>query len=255
MSLNDQIADVAVTSITMGRPIFEGANKLTLEDSFDVADKVFSRIEKPKGGLAGYKIAWNTDALMEKFGLDHPGMGRVFNKQLRESGAKLALADFNEMMIEIEIVAILGEDLKPGITHSPQSVKTAVNTFTVGFEILNKLSTTSEPTAPAILAHNVFNAGAVLGDIRIPADDLDISKLTTRLSDRDNVVFEDVGVAPQDPFEAIAFLANHYTRRGFTLFAGQLILCGSHIPLYAITEAGEFSASMSSLGEVSFSVV
>jgi len=75
------------------------------------------------------------------------------------------------------------------------------------------------------------------------------------LTHNGSVVFEDIGKAPQDPFEAIAFLANHYTRRGYTLEAGQLILCGSHIPLYAVNEAGEFSVSMSALGDVALTVV
>ncbi len=255
MSLNDQLADVVVTSISMGRPMFEGANKLSLEDAFDVADKVYKRIEKPKGGLAGYKIAWNTDALMEKFSLTHPGMGRVFHKNVRKDRAHLALADFHNLMFEVEIVAFLGEDLKPDITHSPQSVKSAIESFTVGFEILNRLEADYEPTAAACIAHNVFNAGVVLGDLRIPAEELDTSVITTRLTQDTSVVFEDVAKAPQDPFEAVAFLANHYTRRGFTMKAGELILCGSHIPLFPVTQAGEFSVSMSALGETSFSVV
>jgi len=255
MNLHDQLADVAVTSISMGRPMFEGLNTLSLDDAFDVADKVCERIEKPQGGLAGYKIAWNTDSQMQAFGLPHPGMGRVFNKFIRETGAEIALADFHQLMLETEIVAFLGEDLSPNVMHTPSSVQDAVESFTVGFEILNRLEGSAEAGAHAIIAHNVFNAGAVIGDIRIPASEMDAAKITTRLSHNGSVVFEDVGKAPQDPFEAIAFLANHYTRRGFTLRAGQLILCGSHIPLYAINETGEFSVSMSALGETSFSVV
>lgn len=255
MNQNDQLADVIVTSISMGRPMFEGANKLGLEDAFDVADKVYKRIEKPRGGLAGYKIAWNTKALMENFGLSHPGMGRVFKNAVRLPQARLALADFHKLMFEVEIVAILGEDLKPDIIHSPQSVKSAIDSFTVGFEIINRLEADFDPTASAIIAHNVFNAGAVLGDIRIPAHELDTANITTRLSHDGSVVFEDIAKAPQHPFEAVAFLATHYTRRGFTLKAGELILCGSHIPLFPVTQAGEFSVTMSALGETSFSVV
>lgn len=255
MTLLDQLADVAVTSITMGRPMFEGANKLNLSDAMDVADKVAERIEKPLGGLGGYKIAWNTDAQMQKFGLPHPGMGRVFNKFIRKDNAQIALADFNDLMIETEIVAILGEDLMPGSAHTPSSVKSVIEGVTVGFEVLNRLEAASDATPHSIIAHNVFNAGAVLGDIRIPPDELDISKITTRLSQNGSVVFEDIAKAPQDPFEAVAFLANHYTRRGFTLSAGQLVLCGSHIPLYPVSDACELSVSMSALGDVTFSVV
>jgi len=179
----------------------------------------------------------------------------VFNKNVRQREASLALADFHSLMFEVEIVAILGEDLKPDITHSPQSVKSAIEGFTVGFEILNRLEADFEPTAASIIAHNVYNAGAVLGDIRIPPDELDIANITTRLTQDGSVVFEDIGKAPQDPFEAVAFLATHFTRRGYTMKAGELILCGSHIPLFPVTKAGEYSVTMSALGETSFSVV
>jgi len=163
MTFHDQLADVAVTSISMGRPMFEGANTLNLEDAFDVADKVFERIAKPLGGLGGYKIAWNSDSQMQAFGLPHPGMGRVFNKYIRDNAAQIALADFQQFMIEVEIVAYLGEDLTPDVTHTPVSVKTAVEAFTVGFEVLNRLEGAAEAGAHAIIAHNVFNAGAVVG--------------------------------------------------------------------------------------------
>ncbi len=255
MSQNDQLADIAVTSVSMGRPMLEGLNKLSLDAAFDVADRLTAKIEVPNGGLGGYKIAWNTDAQMEAFGLPHPGMGRVFKKFLRQSGAKLALADFKHLMIETEIVAFLGADLLPEQTHTAQSVRDAVDSFTVGFEILNRLEGAEDATAHAIIAHNVFNAGAVLGDVRLPAADLTPETITTRFTQDDRVVFEDVGKAPQDPFEAIAFLANHFTGRGFKMSAGQMILCGSHIPLYEVTAPGEFSVSMSALGDVTFSAL
>jgi len=78
---------------------------------------------------------------------------------------------------------------------------------------------------------------------------------TTRVIHDDKVVFEDVGQAPQDPYEAISFLANHFTGRGFTMKEGQLILCGSHITPYPLTEPGKVTVSMGNLGEVSMSVI
>ena len=255
MTLHDQLADVVVTTISMGRPMNDRANRLSLEEAFDVADKVTKRIEKPMGGVGGYKIAWNTDAQMEAFSLPHPGMGRVFNKYIRANGAAVALTDFHELMIEVEIVAVLGETLPLGTVHTPQTMKEAIDYFTVGFEILNRSDGADDASPHSIIAHNVFNAGAVMGSIHIPPDELDTSTITTRMAVDGSVVFEDVGKAPQDPFEAAAFLANHFAARGVEMKAGQIILCGSHIPLYPVKEPCELSVSMSNLGDVSFTVV
>ncbi len=255
MKRHEQLADVAVTSITMGRPMSTSANSLSLSDAFDVADKLSARVEKPMGGLGGYKIAWNTDAQMKAFSLPHPGMGRVFNKFIRKSGSKIALADFNDLMIELEIVAVLGADLNPGTVHTPETMKRSIDHFKVGFEILNRLDGAADATPSSIIAHNVFNAGAVLGDFNLPPDDLDTATMTTRMTLDGSVVFEDVNKTPQDPFEATAFIANHFTSRGFSLAEGQIILCGSHIPLYSIKDPCELSVSMSKLGDASFTVV
>ncbi len=251
----EKLADLAVTAMTMGQPMFEGTSSIGLEEAFDVADLVHERVEKPMKGLAGYKIAWNTSELMEKFGLEHPGMGRVYKRQLRGAGEAVALADFHEMMIEVEIVAFIGKTLSPGEAHTAASMREAISHFVVGFELLNRYPGSETATAAGIIAHNVFNAGAVLGQIELPPEELDTSAITTRLTQDGSTVFEDVGKAPQDPFEAAAFIANHFTKRGVTFHPGELILCGSHIPLYPVTDAGVFSVSMSALGEVSFKAV
>lgn len=251
----DQLADIAVSSILMDRPMQAGLNKINLDQAKDIQDLVGQKLSSPWGGLAGYKIAWNTDAQMKAFDIPHPGMGRVFHKFVREDGAQIALADFNELMIETEIVAYLGKDLGPGHEYTAADMHLAVEGFSVGFEVLDRLEGASEASPHSIIAHNIFNAGAVVGGLKLPSAELDVSKMTTRLMHDGTIVFEDTGKAPQDPFEAVAFIANHFTSRGHNLKAGELILCGSHIPLYPVATAGEFSVSMSGLGGVSFSVI
>lgn len=253
MSANNH-ADVVATVILMNRPFHEAGEGFDLAQAFDVQDAVGERLASPLGGLAGYKIAWNTAHLMEAQNMPHPGMGRVFKNQIRTDKAEVGISQFRGLCVEAEIAARLGQDLTPGPHYDAQSVAGAIKGFSAAIEILDKFSAPKTAKAPDILAHNVFNAGAVIASTMLPTADFEAGPLTTRVVDGQNVVAEGTGMAPQDPFEAVAFLANHFTGRGHTMRAGEVILCGSHIPLHPIDEATRFGVSMGSLGEVWLSV-
>lgn len=247
-------ADIISTHVLMDQPFDDGLGDLTLEQAFDLQDMVAERLRAPLGGVAGYKIAWNSPALMEKMAMPHPGMGRVFNAQLHDSGVQLSLGDYRDFMIEAEIVAHLGADLEPGQTHDAASVAAAIDGFTCGFELLDRRGAPGHATSPAIIGHNVFNAGAILGDATVAAEDLDMGEITTRVQVGQEMLVEDVNLAPQDPFEAVAFLANHFCGRGKVMAAGQVILCGSHIPLHAIDTPTYVAVSMGPLGAAEFEI-
>ena len=250
----DSHADIVATVIMMKRPFHVAGDGFDLAAAFDVQDAVAARLAPPLGGVAGYKIAWNVQHLMDAFDMPHPGMGRVFSNQLFRDKASVSLADFRGLCVEAEIAATLGSDLEPGPIYDAGSVASAVDGFSAAIEILDRFAAPQDARAPDILAHNVFNAGAVIGSKMVAATDVDFSTLTTRVLEGSHVLAEGTGTAPQDPFEAIAFLANHFTGRGHTLKAGEVILCGSHIPLHPVEAATRFGVSMGALGEVWLSV-
>lgn len=243
-------ADVVSTVVLMGRPFYVHTEAFSLAEALDVQDAVAARLEAPLDGLAGYKIAWNAPHLMEAFGMPHPGTGRVFKKQLQFGEGKVALDAFRGLFVEAEIVAFLGKDITPGQSYDAQSVRPFVRSFAAGFEVLDKFGVPEGATTQDILAHNVFNAGAVISTSAVPAAEFDAASVTTRVYDGDKVVAEGTGLAPQDPFEAVAFLANHFTGRGYTLKAGEVLLCGSHMPLYPVEAPTRLGISMGGLGDV-----
>ena len=172
--------------ILAGAPFFEGLGDLTLADAFDLQDAVAERLAGPLGGRGGWKIAWNVPHLMEKFAMPHPGMGRVFKDHIRADGAEIQLADYQNLMIEAEIVARLSADIGPGRTHTKESVAAAVEGFTVGYEVLDRRASPADARAPAILAQNVFNAGAVHGATWVETGALDPGAIQTVMGIRTN---------------------------------------------------------------------
>lgn len=251
MNFENRLADIITTTVLMERPFHEDAANASLNEAFDVQDALIRRLMAPQGGVAGYKIAWNTPDAMQKKAMPHPGMGRVMKQLVHQDQANLPITGFRGLMIEAEIVAFLERDLDPGQTYARDDLADAVSGVSVGIELLNRYNSPPGVAASAAICHNIFNAGAIIGQNRVPLAELDMERLTTRVSAQGEIVAEGVNMAPQHPLDALAFLANHFTGRGQVMQAGQLVLCGSHIPLMAVTQPGEVVVSMTQLGSVS----
>ncbi|MBL4806123.1 MAG: hypothetical protein JKY31_02410 [Rhodobacteraceae bacterium] len=224
-----------------------------LATAFDVQDAAVLKIATDRGGFAGYKIAFNSDVLMKKLGVPHPGMGRIFADQVCESGVSLSVDDYVHFMIEPEIAAVLSKDIIPGVFHTAESVEMTVEKYLPAFELLDRRNKNGMMHPPTVIAHNVFNAGIVVGGPGLAPADFNWTTCKTVCRDSGKTVIEGTGIAPQNPAEALAFLANHFTGRGQIMRAGSLVLLGAHCPLYLVEAGREMTLDLGPLGGVSFS--
>jgi len=221
--------------------------------AYDVQDLVMAEISKDRGGFAGCKIAFNSPALMQKLGVDSPAVGRIVADQAFESGVKIVAESYRNFMIEPEIAAVLGESLRAGETISTEQAEAAVARYFPAFELLDRRNYQGMMHIPTVVAHNVFNAGIVCGGPGLAPKDFDWKFVETNCTDNGNTVVQGAGIAPQNPAEAVAFIANHFTARGQSLPEGSLLLLGAHCPLYKVEAGREMRLSLGALGEVSFS--
>ncbi|MCF6271800.1 MAG: fumarylacetoacetate hydrolase family protein [Rhodobacteraceae bacterium] len=223
-----------------------------LATAFDLQDEALAKISAERGGFAGYKIAFNTKDMMAKLGLPHPGMGRIFRDQVFESGVELDVGCYRHFMIEPEIAAVLAEDMTPGEVFSAATAEKAVACYYPAFELLDRRNFEGMMHPPTVIAHNVFNAGIVLGGAGLPPAELDWASLETKCTDNGVDVVQGIGIAPQNPAEALAFLANHFTGRGQILPKGSLVLLGAHCPLYKVGAGRRLRLELGALGAVTF---
>ena len=240
--------------------IFEGRPFRPLDDvaaapqaGYQTQFEVAALLTEKKGGVGGRKIAWNAPHLMEKFGMPEPGAAHVFADDICQGDANLKLADYQNFMMEPEFLAVLAIDLAPRAGGwDREAAAEAVSHFTVAFELLDRRQAASEHAA-SILANNVFNAGLCFDpEGRVAPCDLDPSALRTVVTHDDEVILDKVGGAPQHPLDAVAFLANHFNANGVTPKAGEVLLCGSHMPLYPVEHPGKLTMQVEGVGEVSF---
>ena len=248
----DQHADIICTTILMGQPVSDVLTGIDVPTGIALQDLVAERLSAPWGGVAGYKIAWNKPEVWKAKGLSGPAMARVFQKSVFRDRATVALSDYRGLAVEPEIIARIGSATEPGVVYSRESIAHHVAGFSVGIEVLDRLSGALSPGSA--IAHNVFNAGAVIASREVAPDRFDHERITTRVVHGDTSLAEGGAMAPQDPLEAVADVATHFGARGYALEAGQIILCGSHIDVYAIDAAGKFGVAMSGLGEAWLSV-
>lgn len=219
--------------------------------AYAAQDAALALVAAGRGGVGGYKIAYNSAAQLTALKQSAPGAAYICAGQIVQSGAKLAAADYDSLMIEPEIGAVLGADLQPGKTYEAGDMEGLVARWVPVFELLDRRNSDGHFHVPSVLAHNIFNEGAVVGGPgveRLPA----MADLTSLITDNGSRVHDAAGAAPQDPLAAAAFLANHFTSRGQVMKAGALLLCGTHMPIYKAEAGHELRFDLGALGSVSF---
>src|SRR5438094_4158950 len=143
----------------------------------------FEAIEtaRGRGELAGYKIGLTTPIMQRLCGVDEPCYGAIFAGEVHHQRAELPARNYCRLGIETEIAVRLGEDLPRG--GDRDRVAAAVESCMAAIELLEDLRHDYKRlSAAAMVAGNVWNAGAVLG---APVTDwrrLDLAAVTARLT-------------------------------------------------------------------------
>lgn len=230
----------------------------TLDEAYRLQDALTEQFtaRADRQAVAGWKIAANAPHLLEKFALEEPLSGRVFISQTHQGPARLKAATFRQFAFEPEIAAIMKTDLE--VSDGPanrQDVIAAIDRFVPAIELLDMRDIDMPSIDIAdVVAQNISNEGAVIGGPGMAPRDLNPARLRTEVSVDGNVELQVTGAAPQDPTDAVIWLARHLTKRGLRLQAGQIVLCGTHCPIWYHGNPGEIVVTMSGLGEVSLSL-
>ncbi|OUS08631.1 hypothetical protein A9Q96_04135 [Rhodobacterales bacterium 52_120_T64] len=222
-----------------------------LATAYAMQDEVASLLQKNYGGVAGYKIAWNSEAQIVKLSPNAPAVGHIYCDQVHASDAQFPAGSFEQLVVEPEIIAVIGQDIT-GPDQTPETVSPLIAGFHAGFELMDRRR--AEPVLqghPAsIVAYNIFNNGLVIGDHREAL--VDFRAIETVVVWDGKETLRKTNAAPQHPALAVATVANILAKRGKNLRAGDKVLCGTHMPPFQV-EKGTLSVTMGVLGVVTFS--
>jgi 2-keto-4-pentenoate hydratase len=224
-----------------------------LAQAYAVQDALAAKV----GEAAGWKLAVNGKPQMQFFGVSEPVAARVFRADVAESGAALPRRRFHALTIEPEIMAVMGEGAGAlGAEASAGETIAAIDRFLPAIELIDMRGLSlKDATLPQAVALNVFNAGAVTGGPGVAPDQLDPATVGVTLDIDGRRAGEATGSAPQPPVEAVRWLAGHLAARGLALRPGDVVLCGTLLPMTLLPEtARRVRVRMKWLGEVGFSL-
>lgn len=221
------------------------------DTAYAVQDAVALILQENNGGIAGYKIAWNSAAQITELSPNAPAVGHVFGDQVQKSGVQFPAGTFGQLVVEPEIIAVIGRDIT-GTEQTQETVLPFIAGFHAGFEIMDRRGSSPKLLAhpPSIVANNIFNNGLVIGEH---------CETTVNFNTIETVVHKDgkeilraTGAAPQNPALAVASVANILAKRGKYLHAGDKVLCGTHMPPFVV-ESGTLRVTMGVLDRAEFS--
>lgn len=230
----------------------------TLDQAYALQDALSASLIRHhhRKEVCGWKIAANSATLLERFKLEEPLSGRIFDDQKLETGAQLSLTNYRQFAFEPEIAAIMGSDL-PALSGplDDDIVTKAINRLVPAVELIDMRDIQMEGIhLPDVVAQNISNVGAIIGGPGVAPEALDVSAVRTQVSVNGTQELDVTGAAPQTPLEAVKWLAEHLSSRGLALSAGQVVLCGTHSPIWYLEQASEVEITMSGLGQVGFNL-
>jgi 2-keto-4-pentenoate hydratase len=228
------------------------------EDAYALQDAVNGALTGTRlGAVVGHKIGCTTPVMQEFLGIPSPCAGKVFSETVFRGSAAVSRAQYRKLGVECEIVVEIGKDIEPGRqAYTRQSVAAHVEAVMAGIEIVDdRYDDYRALGAYTLIADNFFNAGCVLGTRVTNWHALNLATLMGHMRINGSEVGRGSGAAVMGhPFEALAWLANAYSRRNEGLHRGEFVFLGSLVETKWLNAGDTVTIGIDGLGEVSLSV-
>jgi 2-keto-4-pentenoate hydratase len=221
-------------------------------------DEAYAIQEAVTAGLGEAPVGWKigaTDAAVRALeGFAEPVAGRLFAGHVHAAPADLPAALFTTFRnCETEFAFRLARDLPPRQTpYRREEVVAAIATLHPAIEIGDtRYRDRAAMGGIGVCADNSGGTEFVRADGIAGWRDLDLPSRTVTLEVDGAVRAEGAGSAVMgDPVEALLWLANHLSRRGIGLEAGEIVTTGSCTGITKVDTGARARADFGDLGEV-----
>ena len=221
---------------------------LSLDEAYRV-QQACARLREAHGdGLIGYKVGSKSAEARQRLGTTAPVLGRLFDCDTWDSGARISASRFTELAIEGELAVQLRRDFD---SHR-EAAAHAIDSVFVVIELHNRIKG-GRFRGSELVANNAIHAGFVRGATRCPWRAGD-GELIIRVDDE--VVAEVHGeVLTETIVDSLNWLQEELPRHGFSLQAGQTVLCGTVAPLLAVPPVCRVQVDTDRFGSVNCATV
>jgi 2-keto-4-pentenoate hydratase len=198
----------------------------------------------------GWKIGLGAPAAMAKLGTSGPQVGYLLRSALLSSDAQVNVRDWTQPAAEPEIAVQLATDLPPGATAA--QARAAIAALMPAIELVDLKEAPTAENLETVLAADIYQRHVVLGEgRRSGGETADLSshvfrrgKLATEAADPEALT----GKVPN----LLVHLANLLNAFGESLRAGDIVICGSTVPMPLIEpDETEFGYELRPIGTAS----
>lgn len=249
----DAAVEVLVAARRAGQllpALADGLAPSTIPEGYDVQ----SAFIKAWGGtVAGWKIGATAKPIMEKFKLMEPFAGPFFAADVMASPARPLAADHPHLCLEAEFAFRFTKPLPPRSSpYTRTEVLEAVGAVIPAYELVGpRFERVLFDAVPTVIADCGLNAAMVLGADVTDWRRFDLTSHPVRFVVDGKLRAEGSGAAVMgDPLAVLVWAANHLSRRGITLGAGQVVSTGAAAGLMFVEPGETCVADFGGLGGV-----
>ena len=201
--------------------------------------------------VVGHKIGLTNKQVQAQFGVHQPDFGVLWADRAYADREPIPVHHVLQPRVEAEVALILDSDLEheyPG----PAELIRAVGFATAAIELVGSRIENWRISIFDTVADNASGGGFVLGGRAVPLAGLDLTAVAMNLSDRSGTTISkgEGRNCLGNPLTAAVWLARTVAALGEPLRAGEVILTGSLGPIVTAVPGEEYTATISSLGEI-----
>jgi 2-keto-4-pentenoate hydratase len=222
----------------------------SLSEGYAIQDAMVDSAAQP---VAGWKIAATSKAGQAHIGVTEPLAGRLFKNFILADGARLPAAPLHMKVMEAEFAFRMARDLPPrSAAYEQADVCDAVTALHLAIEVPDARFERFAEIGPAqIVADDAFASWFLFGQQVHDWRRLDLPTQRVRAVNNGTVAAEGAGAnALGDPRVALTWLANHLSKRGIGLKAGDIVTTGTCITPLPIASGDRVIAAFDGLGQV-----
>ena len=224
-------------------------------DGYAVQAKVNRILRLAKlGPVVGHKIGCTTNVMQKFLEIDHPCAGEIFDSTVYSSKTELSLSKFSHVGVECEIAVRIGSDmlgLKGPFTA--ESARLSVSAIMAGIELVDdRYEDYKQLNAATLIGDNFFNVGVVLGEELKNWKNLNLQSISGILKVDGIEISKGNGAdILGNPFEALAWVANHRAKLGVPILSGSFVMLGSVVETVFIDKPCHINIKFDGLKPVS----
>jgi len=179
--------------------------------------------------VAGWKLGMSAPATMRQFGVDEPVPGRIFRECVFPDGATIAAGHYGGPKVEPEFAVRLKAALPPrDEAYGRADLVAATDAILLCFEVADNRAAPAKPDPLTMIADNGGFAAYVVGPAVTNWRDVDFKTTAIELLIDGKPAAKGLeGEFRVDPIDVALWTANHLSKRGHGLAAGDLISTGS----------------------------